>query len=347
LETLYNTPEEFAASDEQIIDAYFQLGLIYSSRLKEYQRSIDAFETLNNRYPSHSQLAATYYSLILSYTELNNMAKVNEYKQKLNGGFAQTEFAKIISGASKQTKIEEEKVSVLYDTAYQMLKRYDFTNAMASATASLTSYPENTLKPKFDLVRAKSLAGLKNYDSSIIVIENIIKTYPGTDEEKHAQEFLNYLVRASQSPSGGLSSKDSSGIQSVTDGIDLQQGTGAVYTYNKYQPHYYLIHLNKLDGNVLALKAGFSDYNRLKHSDKNLKTNMNLLDRNSALLSVSEFKNAETAEKYLKQTRSESKIFSTLQGVVYKEMIISAENFKELLKTRKIEEYIRFYKDKY
>ncbi len=350
LSKLYKTPADFEQSDKKIKDAYFQLGLIYTSRLQEYETSIQTFEAMNMRYDKHDQLAATYYSMILSHQKLKQDAKANTYIQKLKNEFPNTQFTKLIDGSNKEEDKVFAQVAVLYDTAYQMLIRSEYNNALSNATASLSKYPENVLKPKFELVQAKSLAGLKKYDSSRVVTENIIREYPGTKEQRYAQNFLSYLKRASKMNPGVLQALNNSDSSSTTNSLKISKNKKdplAIYTFDKNEEHYYALYLKKVDGNTIALKAGFSDYNRIKHGRKKLKTNMNLINRNSALMSVIKFENADKASRYAKQTRNEPNLFSKVNGSDFTAIIISKSNFTELLKTRKVAEYLKFYKDNY
>lgn len=347
LNELYSAPTDFEQSDEKIKDAYFQLGLIYSSRLQEYKTSINTFEAMNRRYETHDQLAATYYSMNLSHTKLDELPQAKKYADLLKKEFPNSEFARLLNGKGAQNDDSKQLLVAQYDSAYQMLVREEFQNALSNATASLSEFPDNILQPKFELVKAKSLAGLRDYDSSITVTENIIKTYPGTAEEKYAQDFLGYLVKVAQRGSNP-SSIDSSKKNAKKVVNNNNPFSTAVYTYNKYEKHYFMMYLNPINGSkVLGLKAGFSDYNRIKHSAKNLKTNMNLLDTKSGILSIVDFKNADMAKRYMQQTLKEQNLLSQISAADYKLMIISESNFRELMKTRKISTYEAYYTAKY
>ncbi len=342
LNQLYSTPQDFENSDVKIKDAYFQLALIYSSRLQEFKTSIETFEALNLRFPKHKQLAASYYSMSLSHTERKEIAKAKALQEKIKKEFPNSEFADLLNGNSKEQNLANQEIAVLYDTAYHMLQRYEYGNVFKNATASLEQYPNNLLKSKFELLQAKSLAGLKQYDSSIILTQNIIKNYPGSKEQQHAQDFLRYLKSAKTGNDLATNNKNDKSGNS-----NKKKDPSAVYTHDIDEAHFYLLYLTKIDGNTLALKSGFSDYNVIKHSQKKLKTNMNLITAKSGALTIVQFKNADRAERYAKQVRNEPKLFSRVNGSDFKAMTISKSNFRELLKTRKVAEYLKFYKERY
>lgn len=346
---LYKTPKEFQESDDRIKDAYFQLGLIYTSRLQEYQSSIETFKGMNLRFDKHDQLAATYYSMILSHKKLNQTTQANTLIEKLKNEFPNSQFAKLVDGSSELEDKQFAKVTELYDSAYSMLVRNEYNNALSNVTVSLSKYPENLLKSKFELVQAKSLAGLKKYDSSIVVTENIIKDYPGTDEQKYAQDFLSYLKRASKMDPNLLANLNSgdTNIANSIEKLRTKKPQGAIYTYDKNEEHFYAIYLRKVDNTTLALKSGFSDYNRIKHAEKKLKINMRLISTKTAIMSIVTFKNADMANRFAKQTRNEKNLFSQVNSSDYDIVIISSSNYNEFLKSRKVSEYMQFYKKNY
>jgi tetratricopeptide (TPR) repeat protein len=340
LSALYSSPSDFKKSDAKIIDAYFQLGIIYSSRLQEHKKSIQTFEGMNRRFPNHDQLAATLYSMMLSYQKLNQPQKANALMARIRKEYPETKFASILKGSSNEANASEKQMTIAYDSAYQMLLRYEYDNAIKNATASLNETPSLELKPKFELVLARSLAGLKNIDSSIKITEKIIQNYPGSQEQRYAQDFLGYLKNTN------FAIKDAdSNTSNKKDKV--KRDPNAVYTYDMNEEHLLLIYLTKIDGNTLALKAGFSDYNVMKHSAKKLKTNMNLITSTTGAMTIVEFKNADKAARFAKQVKREPKLFSQVNSNDYKIMTVSKSNFKELLKTRKVAEYLKFYKRNY
>jgi|GEM_PF-2187970 len=340
LAALYNSPSDFEDSDKKIIDAYFQLGIIYSSRLQEYKKSIQTFEGMNRRYPNHNQLAATLYSMMLSYEKLNQPQKAKALVGRIQKEYPNTKFAAILKGNSNTGNAGNEQMTIAYDSAYQMLLRYEYENAIKNATASLNDAPSLELKPKFELVVARSLAGLKNIDSSIKITEKIIQNYPGSQEQRYAQDFLGYLKNTSFASNDTATSNEGKKTKK-------KRNPNAVYTYDMNEEHLLLIYLTKIDGSTLALKAGFSDYNVMKHSAKKLKTNMNLITSTTGAMTIVEFKNADKAARFAKQVKREPKLFSQVNKNDYKIMTVSKSNFTELLKTRKVAEYLKFYKDNY
>jgi len=51
-------------SNDTIIQAYYNVGFVYVEGLNDYEHAIDAFQTLNNRYPENKFTLPSYYELI-------------------------------------------------------------------------------------------------------------------------------------------------------------------------------------------------------------------------------------------------------------------------------------------
>ncbi len=347
LNALYTKEKQFEESDEKIVDAYYQLALIYSSRLGDYQKSVNTSESLIRRFSDNQYLSSTYYGLYLNYNKLNQPAQANKYKALLLNEFPETQFAQIISKPDFVSNAGDQALAMaVYDSTYQQFIAADYNRSLKQAIAAKKQYPENELMAKFDLIEAKSLAGLKLYDTAIKATKRIISTYPGTEESIHASDFLKYLrVKNTLKPGVKLATDNTNKVKANT--LSKNTSSGAVYTYKPNAPHLLLIYLKQIDGSTMGLKAGFSDLNAMRYADKKYKTNMNLLDRKTAVISVEKFSNAKKANDYRKLALKEKMLYRNLSPNQYDIAIISEENFRELLRTRKIRDYLKFFNKKY
>lgn len=346
---LAEIPKTHAQKDKAndlIMNAYYDLGLIYYAQLEDYKNSVSAFDSLLKRYPTTSFKKQSYYSLFLDHSLLKNEAEAARYKKLLQDEFGQSEFAKLASNPNyvNEMDIKAKEVDHYYDTTYLSYKEANYTDALSRIEYAQTKFKGNTLMAKFDLLQAVCHASIKEYAKCKSNLEHVIQTYPSTKEQAKAQELLNYL-NSSNALSGdslGTAKKDST----IAPELKSAEGKG-VYAYDTKVEHLLMVYIAKVDGRTMALKAGLSDFNQMKHDSEELATGQNLFTVKEGVVTVSKFSNAVFAKIYLNDVVKEQLLFQQFNKDDYSVCLISTDNFNELLKTRDILGYLDFYKKNY
>jgi TolA-binding protein len=361
LAKLPKTPAEVDKANNLITDAYYNLGLIYYSKLEDYLKSIDMFDTLVYRFPKTTYKKQAYYGLYLDYDKLGNKPKADYYKGLLQTEFPSTDFALRANNPNYNAEQAKKASEIFehYDLTYAMYKEGKYKEAIDRSLFAYNNYKANPLIPKYQLVEAISLAGLKDFDSSKAILQSVIKSYPNSSEQQRAQEILALMVnqemavkKDSQGTSlnvvnaGNSNSQDSLEASEAFKELREADGKG-VYSYDPSFEHKVLIFVKNVDGRTMGLKSALSDYNLLKHNVKEYTTNLNLLTTKQAVLSIELFSNSVFAKQYAIVLNEEKLIFSQFKKMEYEIAIISVPNFTELLKTRDVLGYLRFYKKNY
>jgi hypothetical protein len=176
----------------------------------------------------------------------------------------------------------------------------------------------------------------------------------------HAQELLNLLAKNnSNGDSTGVKLGDlqmmNNGNNKYQDSLEASEtfkelrnadGKG-LYNYEPEVEHKVIIFVKNVDGRTLGLKSAMSDYNLLKHNVKEYKTGMNMLTTQQAIINIEKFSNSIFAKNYARDVANEKLLFSQFKSNEYDIAIISTSNLIELIKSRDILGYIRFYKKNY
>ncbi len=369
LDKLPKTPAELDAAHGKIMDAWFNLGLTYYSRLDDYPNAIKSYDTILKKYPQTEFKKQVYYGLYLTYQKMGNTAKESYYKNLLNTEYAGTEYARLANN------IKEEQKSVLlasttayYDETYQLYKNGQYIEALSRVSQARQQLKAHPLLPKYDLVEAVAHAGLKNYKNSIQTLEKVISNYPNTPEQLKAQELLAYLSKetnikgdsaakgnnafsAPGEPSLGITNSGNKYQDSLEASEAFKQlrdadGKG-IYIADPDAEHKLIIFIKNVDGRTMGLKSAISDYNMLKHMQKEYVSNLNLLTAQQGLVSVDKFSNSVFARQYRIEMEKEKILFSQFKSNEYDIAIITKANYAELIKTRDILGYMRFYKKNY
>jgi tetratricopeptide (TPR) repeat protein len=330
-----------------IMNAYYDLGLIYYAQLQDYPNSISSFDSLLTKYPSTDFKKESFYTLFLDHSLLKHDTAAARYKKLLQDEFGQSEFAKLANNPAyiEEVKNSAKAIEYYYDTTYLAYKDTQYAAAMARIKYAQTAFSGKPMMAHFDLLEALCNAGLKDYVNCKLSLEHVLKAYPSTPQQAKAQELLNYLRANKLLPSNdssALAKKDSLQLSE----IQSAEGKGT-YSYDANEQHLFLVYINKIDGRTLSLKSGISDFNLQKHESEELVTGQNLFTVKEGVISVSKFSNAIFAKIYLNDIVKDPTLFQKYKKEDYTICLISVSNFTELLKTRDILGYLTFHKKNY
>lgn len=357
LTSIPTTPAQKDKATNMIMDAYYNLGLIYFSQLEDYTNSSKTFETLLTKYATTDYKKQVYYGQILNHSKLNNPIEVDRYKKLLRVEFPNSELNTIANNENynEEKELKNKQLANEYDSTYQHYKDAKYQEAINEARkAKQIKHP---LLAKYQLVEAMSFAGLKKIDTCKSILQNVISLYPNTNEQKRAQEILNYIISTDTSnhDTSLIKVNDNQYAQNAADSMEaspafkelrLNEGKGN-FIYNPNTDHFVMIFIKSVDGKTMSLKSGISDYNLLKHDAQDYKTTLNMLTAQQAFVTIQKFSNALYAKKYLNNMIEEKLLFGQFKTNEYTTAVLSQQNFIELLKTRDILGYLKFYKKSY
>ena len=357
LKSIPTTPAQKDKAINLIIDAYYNLGLIYFSQLEDYKNSSKTFDTLLSKYATTEYKKQVYYGQILNYSKLNNMLEVDRYKKLLNAEFPTSELNTLVNNAkySEEKELKNKQLATEYDSTYQHYKEAKYQDAINEV--NIAKQIKHPLLAKYKLVEAMSFAGLKKIDSCKMILQNVISTYPNSNEQKRAQEILNYITSTDTSNHDVTLIKviDNQYTNNAADSLEasdafkeLRFSEGkANFIYNPNSDHHVMIFIKNVDGKIMSLKSGISDYNLLKYDAQDYNTTLNMLTAQQAFITIQKFSNAVFAKQYLNNMLQEKLLFSQYKSNDYSTAVISQQNYLELLKTRDLLGYLKFYKKSY
>lgn len=360
LAQLPKTPAQTDAANMKIQDAYYNLGLTYYSQLSDHMNAVKSFDTLIRRYPATKYKEQTYYALYLNYDKLNQKVSAQKYKNLLIEEFGQSEFAQLANNPNyaEQSKNKSKNIFEHYDLTYKTYKEGKYSEAISRVAYAKAAYKEHPIQAKYALVEAVSEAGLHDLPKSKMILQDIIAKYPNSDEQMRAQEILNLMLVQGSNDSGGNASpidviepnmnKYDDSLEASKAFKELRDYDGrGVFTVAPNDEHYVLIFVKNVDGRTMALKAAMSDYNMLKNNLQEYTTALNLLTAQQGILTIQKFSNGTFAKKYLNELSKENNMFTQLKKHEYELAIVTVANYGELLRSRDILGYMKFYKKNY
>lgn len=328
------TPEEKKASDEKIIEAYYNLGMIYDQKLKDNKEAAGSFNTLLNRFPANEYEAEVLYYLFRLHTAQKETSKAEQVKAELIQKYPDSKYALILQNKTIQT--DESNIKKEIVAAYEKLYReYESGNYLAVKQGKLEAdkkYSGNAIQGKFDLLYAMAVGKTDSLSVFRTELEDIVKAYPSTDVSDRAQRILDAIRKQTAAASG---IKDTTAQEEVKVFKLMPEGV-----------HYYLFATitEKLDINDLLQKM--ANYNDEYHQFENLRANTMMSTEGYQVIYIREFPKLESAITYMKGLDLTAFYKNSLPAdVKFVHFAVEKEEFKRILKEKKIAEYNKFFSE--
>jgi len=119
-----------------------------------------------------------------------------------------------------------------------------------------------------------------------------------------------------------------------------------IYSNEELGSQNYVIAVNAPKANLKQVIAGFNAHNRDQFGQANLSIRQSQV-ADYQLMIVSKFKTKNEAISYFTKSVANRKLFRSLDTLGYRNFIITDANLKKLTETKRIAEYLNFFKAKY
>ena len=173
------TPVQLAKSNQQIIDAYYQIANFYLQELNDYKEAETVYQLLLERFPDNNHLAAIYYSMFL-LNKTSNPEKSDLYRNKVLKEFPTSTYSKTILDPSfslRQSELET-AINAQYNTIFDQYEQKDFSGVMQRVDEVLNRNPENYLAPQLAYLKSIAIGRTSHVDSLINSFELLKSRFP-------------------------------------------------------------------------------------------------------------------------------------------------------------------------
>ncbi|MBC7525429.1 MAG: gliding motility protein [Flavobacterium sp.] len=168
--------------------AYFQLGVIYKEKFKEYKRASDKLETLLANNPEERLVLPSMYNLYKIY-EIIDKQKAAIMKLRITSLYPDSRYAQIINNPSLNNDVSTTP-ELAYDTLYKEFEKGNFRELLPKVEQALTQFAGDEIEPKFELLKANltgKFKGLINYKKAL---NYVALSYPNSEEGKETEIFI-------------------------------------------------------------------------------------------------------------------------------------------------------------
>lgn len=329
------TAEMVAASNEKIMNALYNLGVIYKENLQEYKLSNDAFEKLISRFPASKLILNTYYYLFRTYDFLKDKNKSDYYKNLILSKYPDSEHAKIINDPDyiqKKSK-QQSEAEIFYSDVYNDYLSKNFTAAIQKADDGIKRFASSATEAKFAYIKTLCIGKTEPKEKFEKALNDFIAVYGKTPLAPLAQNMLDYLQGKMEAPVDA---------KALPPGIQQE-----MYKVNDSTIHFYIMIVDAKKVKVNDFKNKISDYNSEFHRLLNLTISNVFLDETYQIVTVTNFNDKATAMKYYDAIKDNKKVFEGFDKSNFRQFVISVENYPIFYKDKNVDKYMEFFKKKY
>ena len=307
-------PTEQVVIDSLITDrnyAYYQLGLIYKEKFKEYKLSKNKFEALLDNEPEEKLILPSKYNLYKINELLNESSQMAFYKEDIIRNYPESRYAKILLNPEEANSTDTQSPEYLYAQIYKLLESQNFEAVIEQSETYSANFSDEPIQPKFELLKATAIGRLEGYTAYKTALDNVALEFANSPEGIQAKSLSSLLTQSNDTTF--VSAENSKNFK-------------AIYVFNKEE-------LSQIDDfekrlNEAVLKANYS----------NLNISKDLYDRNTWFVVVHGFKNNQNP-KGLTDLLSELK--STKSYKIKKQPIaVSSENYQKIQVHKNLNAYL-------
>ncbi|PPK87999.1 Tfp pilus assembly protein PilF [Neolewinella xylanilytica] len=330
-------PEAQTATRAELAEAYFTLGREYRDRVEDNEYAIQAFETLDERFPDSPHEPESWYYLYLLHTDDGATGKATEYARRLQEKYPDSKFARLANDPNYAREMMDEAAGRMrdYERAYRAFEERDFAAAQSlidSGTREIAA--DHPLRARYDLLSAMVAGKLEGRAAYIAGLQQVVADHENSPEQTRAREILRLLGE-----SGARIPGQATAGQAVT----------APFQDSPNEIHYMLIVFNNQEAKLNELKVELEDFNQKYNKLDRLRSTPIYIGRDNEIpmLVMRRFNNAMDAMTYYRNATEHRDEFLNGTEEGYTILPVSQSNYREILKARAIAGYDRWFEANY
>lgn len=352
------------ASNEKIVQALYNIGLIYKEQLSDDDNAIESFLRITSDFPeSEENLNALYqlYRIYLtkeesgSFTGTGYKDNSNYYKDYILSDYPTSVFAELIKNpdyiADKDKKYMEEKSA--YENTYTQYNRRQYSDVLIASNTVINDEPENNFLPKYYMIKALSISALNDAGSYENILKEIIAKFPNTEEGDKATEMLQILnkAKAEMNRNEALSQKmlDPDADEPVSNEIDAPPASSntSMYSVEDDGEHFFALIFPKTEADATTLKETISDFNTEYYRNADLRITNSFIDKDHQIIIVRSFPDKAGAMDYFESFNVNNTILKSINDMGFQKFTITTKNFTSLFRNKNADVYQEFFNQNY
>lgn len=316
------------ASNERLLEAHYNAGIIYKEQLQEDKIASEEFNSvLNKRIENEHNLLSAFQLYKINVG--SNASEAEKNKTYILENYPNSDYANYLKDPNYFIK-KKERDALAEQEYVTVLDRYSrglYYPVMSKANRVLNNEKDNIYRPKYMLLKAMSQGQIsENKQLMVPVLDSLVAEYPGTEEAERGKEMLNIIKNG------------------YSDNEEVSFGSKYPFIYNDRAKLQVIVFLEDKQSPNLA-KSKIVDFQREFFSRKKLKVQSKLYGDKKNVILISTFDTEAEASEYIRVYKRTRKYLLDLQNA--KIFMITLDNMKILFQKQNAEEYENYYDEYY
>ena len=174
--------------------AYYQLGLIYKDKFKEYTLSQNKLEKLLKQFPEKRLVLPTKYNLYKVYSLLGLSQLKATLKKDIIENHPDSRYAAILLNPELALLNNENSPQSLYNNLYTQFELGNYQEVIDGCDLQITRLDGDEIVPKLELLKATSRARLYGFEAYKEGLNFVALNYPSSLEGKKAAQIYTTII---------------------------------------------------------------------------------------------------------------------------------------------------------
>ncbi|WP_282148702.1 tetratricopeptide repeat protein [Algibacter lectus] len=174
--------------------AYYQLGLIYKEKFKEYQLSKSKFQNLLESNPEERLILPSKYNLYKIYELLGENDEASIAKVEIIKNYPESRYANILEHPELVSDKDENSPESLYEALYNLHEQQKYAEVISKSEDYIKRFDGEPIIPKLELLKATANGRLNGFEAFKTGVNHLSVTYANTNEGKQAQKIINEVL---------------------------------------------------------------------------------------------------------------------------------------------------------
>lgn len=174
--------------------AYYQLGLIYKEKFREYGLATNRLEKLLSFQPEERLVLPSKYNLYKIYDLLGDLTEAEKWKNDILNNHPDSRYAEILRNPNTQLATDESSPEFKYKALYKEFEGSQYDEVIATCEDYINIYTGNDIVPKLEMLKATALGRRDGFEAYKKAVNFVALNYPQAPEGKDAQEIYSTVI---------------------------------------------------------------------------------------------------------------------------------------------------------